>query len=82
MFNMIGTLEIFDLDVKTIDQNSLKKIYDKFKEEERQILELNFSDTPEKLKGDYLDMYEGIQSEKISTSRFDENSDLSMIYLR
>ena len=38
-----------------------KKIYDKLKEEERQILDLDFCDTPEKLRGDYLDMYEGIQ---------------------
>ena len=27
------------------------------------MLELDFDDTPEKLKGEYLDMYEGIQSE-------------------
>ena len=30
-------------------------------EEDTEILELDFGDTPEKLKGDYLDMYEGIQ---------------------
>ena len=69
------------LDVKTIDQKSHRKIYDKLKEEDRQILELDFGSTPEKLKGDYLDMYEGIQSEVISTTRFGENSDLSMTYL-
>ena len=50
-------------------------------EEERQILDLDFGDTPERLKGDYLDMYKEIQSEVISTTRFDENSDLSMTYL-
>ena len=33
------------------------------------------------MKGDYLDLYEGIQSEVISTTRFDENSDLSTTYL-
>ena len=58
-----------------------RKIYNKFKEEDRQILELDFGDTSEKMKGKYLDMYEGIQSEVISTTRFDENSDLSMMYL-
>ena len=42
------------------------------------ILELNFVDTPEKLKGDYLDMCKGIETEVKSTTRFDENSDLSM----
>ena len=31
--------------------------------------------------GEYLDVYEGIQSEILSTTRFDENSDLSTTYL-
>ena len=29
----------------------------------------------------YLDMYEGIQSDIVSSSRFDKNSDISMTYL-
>ena len=47
------------------------------KEEESDLLELDFGDTPEKLKGEYLDVDEGIQSEILSTFRFDKNSDLS-----
>ena len=39
------------------------------------MLELDFGDIPEKLKKEYLDVYEGIQSETLSTTRFDENSD-------
>ena len=50
-------------------------------EEKRQMLELDFGDTPEKLKEEYLDIYDGIQSEILSTTRFDENSDLSTTYL-
>ena len=50
-------------------------------EEDRQILELDFGNTSEKLKGDCLDMYKGIQSEMVSTTRFNEHSDLSMTYL-
>ena len=38
-------------------------------------------DTPEKLTEEYLHLYEGIQSEILSTTRFDENSDLSTTYL-
>ena len=49
------------------------------KEKKRQMLELDFCNTPE--KGEYLDMYKGIQLEVISTTRFDENSDLSTTYL-
>ena len=41
------------------------------------MLELDFGDTPEKLKGEYLDVYERIQSQIFSTTRFNENSDLS-----
>ena len=48
---------------------------------ERQLLELDFHNTPEKLKGEYLDMYAEIHSEILSTTRFDENSDLSTTYL-
>ena len=48
---------------------------------ERDIIELDFGPTTDILKGDYLDMYKGIQSEIINTTRFDENSDLSTTYL-
>ena len=44
------------------------------------MLNLDFGNTLEKLK-EYEDMYEGIQSEVISTTRFNENSDLSTTYL-
>ena len=36
---------------------------------------------PEKLRGEYLYIYDRIQSEILSTTRFDENSDLHMRYL-
>ena len=45
------------------------------------MLELDFGDTPEKLKEEYLDVYKGIQSEILSTTKFDENSDVSTTYL-
>ena len=50
-------------------------------EDERHMLDLDFGDTPEKLKGEYLDVSEGIQSDILSTTRFDENLDLSTTYL-
>ena len=37
----------YDLDVRTIDQKSNRKIYDRFMEEDRQILELDFGNTLE-----------------------------------
>ena len=48
--------------------------------EGREFMELDFGSTPHKLCEEYLDVYEGIQSEIVSTTRFDENSDLSMTY--
>ena len=49
--------------------------------EERDIIELDFGPTPDILKEEYLDVYEGIQSEILNTTRFDENTDLSTAYL-
>ena len=45
------------------------------------MLELDFGDMPEKLKGEYLDIYGEIQSEISSTTRFDENSVLHTTYI-
>ena len=45
------------------------------------MLELDFGHMPDILKEEYLDVCEGIKSEILSTTRFDENSDLSTRYL-
>ena len=42
---------------------------------------VNFGGIPEKLKSDYLDVYEGVYTEVVSTNRFDEDTDLSTTYL-
>ena len=49
--------------------------------EERDIVELDFGVTPKILWEEYQDVYEGIQSEVVNTTWFDENSDLSTTYL-
>ena len=36
---------------------------------------------PQKLQEEYVDIYEGIHSEIVSSNRFDENSDISTTYL-
>ena len=48
---------------------------------EREFKELDFGSIPQKLQEEYLDVYEGIQSDIVSSSRFDENSDISTTYL-
>ena len=63
--------EIYKRNIKSEEEQSQKS----------QKLGLDFGDTLEKLKGEYLDEYKGIQSEILSITRFDENSDLSTTYL-
>ena len=69
--------DFYDLDVKAIDQKNHGEIYHRLQEEDRQVLELDFGNNPDKLRGEYLDMYERVKSEVLSTTKFDENSDLS-----
>ena len=51
------------------------------KEKEMLKASINFDRSPEKLKSDYLDVYEDVYAEVISTYRFDEDTDLSTTYL-
>ena len=73
--------DYFKLDIKTLDEKFHRKIYKKLKEKDWQIIELDFGHTPEKLKGEYIDMYDGVSSEVSHTMKFDENSDLSATYI-
>ena len=54
------------LDIKTVNKHKNK---------------LDTRKAPLKLHKEYLDVYEGIQLEIVNTTRFNENSDLSMTYL-
>ena len=65
------------LDIKAVNKYKHKPDTDGGKE----FRELDFGSTPLKLHEEYLDMYEGIQSEIVSATRFNENSDLSTMYL-
>ena len=51
------------------------KIKNRKGEKEGSISEIDFRDTSDRLKEEYLDRYEGVRSEIVSTTRFDENSD-------
>ena len=72
----------YSLDIKTVNKEKHKERSNTANiEEEKQMLELEFGDTPQKLEEEYLDMYRGIQSEILNTTRFNKNSDLSTTYL-
>ena len=72
---------VSDLHLKTLDCKHYKKLYDKLQTEERQTLDMDFGDTSDMLRTDYLDMYGGVQADVVYSTRFDECSDLSMTYL-
>ena len=42
---------------------------------------VDFGGSPDRLKAEYLDVYEGVYVKVISTDRFDEDTDLSTTYL-
>ena len=53
IYSMTGILEIFyNLDIMVIDQKNHRKIYDRLKEEDWEVIELDFGDTLDKLKGE------------------------------
>ena len=63
------------LDVKAKNKYKSKPDVD------REFKEIDFGTTPQKLQEEYMDVYEGIHSEIVSSNRFDENSDISTTYL-
>ena len=63
------------LNVKPVNRYKVKP------NEEKEFREVDFSTNMQNLQVKYLDVYEGIQSDIVSSSRFDENSDISMAYL-
>ena len=65
----------------TLDFKAVNKYKHRPNIEDREYRELDFGTTPQKLHEEYMDIYEGIQSEIVSATRLDENSYLSTTYL-
>ena len=63
------------LNIKPVNRYKVKP------NEEREFREVDFGTTLQNLQAEYLDVYEGIQSDIVSSGRLDENSDISMTYL-
>ena len=64
------------LDIKAVDKYKYRPIADN-----EEFKELDFGATPQKLQEEYMDIYEGIHSEVVSSNRFDKNTDISTTYL-
>ena len=69
------------IDIKPIDYREHKRIYRKMGKQEGEKLEMDFGESPEIMKGRYMDVYDDVYAEVVTTSRFDENVDLSTTYL-
>ena len=66
----------------TLNLKAVNKYMNKSEmKEEREPVELDFGSMPPILCEEYLDVYEGVQSQIVNTTRFNENSNLSMTYL-
>ena len=63
------------LNIKPVNRYKMKP------NEEKEFREVNFGTTLQNLQEEYLGVYEGIQSDIVSSSRFDKNSDISMTFL-
>ena len=49
--------------------------------EEGQMMNIDFGESPDVLKAKYMDVYEDVFTEVVTTNRFDENVNLSTTYL-
>ena len=78
---MTNTLKTFTLCPLNPINKVRNKAKSKKKEKERHISELEFKNTSDSLKEEYLGRDKGVKLEILSTTRFVENSDLSMSYL-
>ena len=65
----------------TLDVKAVNKYKHKPNTDDREFKELDFGTMLQKLQEEYMDIYEGIHSDIVSSNRFDENSDLSTTYL-
>ena len=64
----------------TLHIKAVNKYKHKPNAEDREFRELDFGTMPQKLHEKYMDIYERVQSEIVSATRFDENSHLSTTY--
>ena len=67
----------------SIDQMNYRQDIDLYRElQEKELLnaDVNFGGSPDRLKAEYLDVY-GVYAKLVSSDRFDEDTDLSTMYL-
>ena len=70
-----------NLNMDTLDYRDHKKLYHKLKKKKGETLDADFGLYSDVIRSRYLDVYEGIYAEMLYANKFNENSDLSMMYL-
>ena len=68
----------------SIDQMNYRQDIDLYRELQKKELlnvDVNFGGSLDRLKAEYLDVYEGLYAKVVSSDRFDEDTDLSTMYL-
>ena len=74
--------EVFqELSINSMNYRQNGDLYKSVNSEHTIKTSLNFGNSPENLKAEYLDMYEGVYVEVISTDKCDEDTDISTTYL-
>ena len=68
----------------SIDQMNYRQDIDLYRELKKKELfntDGKFGSSPDRLKAEYLDVYEGVYAEIVSSDRFDEDMELSTTYI-
>ena len=67
---------------ETFNNLSIDQLYRELQEKEELLnTDVNFGGSSDRLKAEYLDVYEGVYAEIVSSDRFDEDTHLSTMYL-
>ena len=69
------------LSINSMNYRQNRNLYKSLNNEQTIRTSLNFGNSPDNLKADYLDDYKWVYVEVISTDRFDEDTDISTTYL-
>ena len=70
-----------NLNIDTLDYRDHEELYFKLREKMGETLDIDFGLYPDIIKSRYLDVYKGVYAEMVYASKFNEDSDLNMLYL-
>ena len=69
------------INIKPIDYREHKRMYRKMGKEGGERIDIDFGESLEVVKSRYMDVYDNVYAEVVTTGRFDENVDLSTTYI-